>query len=109
MKRLKSKSSNVVDDVQNTKSSDEVKEKPVEVTNWSRRFCIGISLLLFFGLFIIFIINANYTTDIIQQTSNIETDILVLLKRYDRNDDGLLDAQEFEPIALKLLSLKVCL
>jgi hypothetical protein len=116
MKRLnKSKVNEAIGDGLNTKSSENVlEEKPPETVKKSvkvtssltKRFCTGLSLILIFGIFIILSINSNYTVDIIKYR-NIDSEILVLLKQYDRNDDGLLDVEEFEPIAIKLLNFNV--
>ena len=115
MKRLnKTKSNEVTGDVLDTKSSEntskekptEATKKPVKCSSFTRRFCIGISLILIFGIFIVLSINSSLTTDIIKY-HNIDSEILVLLKQYDRNDDGMLDVEEFEPIAIKLLNFNV--
>jgi hypothetical protein len=116
MKRLnKSKINEATGDGLNTKSSvngleeklTETTKKPIKNTSsLTQRFCMGLSLILIFAIFIILSINSNYTADIIKYR-NIDSEILVLLKQYDRNDDGLLDVEEFEPIAIKLLNFNV--
>ena len=88
----KFQSNEVKKDALNTKLSDdgkkektiEVTKKPLKATNWTRRFCIGLSLILFFGVFVLFSINSEYIPRVINEHGNIEADTIVLFKQFDR-------------------------
>jgi hypothetical protein len=94
------------------KNSQETEKPLVTHRKQCRKYFANYCLLTIFSASIVLIALRigfgliHYETEF-NQVGVITPDILLLYEKYDRNGDNMIDLNEFEPLAHKILSMKV--
>jgi hypothetical protein len=93
-------------------NAQDPKEPFVAQRKYPRKFFANYCLLTIFLVSIVLIVIRigfgliHYETEF-NQVGVIAPDIILLYEKYDRNGDNIIDLNEFEPLAHKILSMKV--
>lgn len=111
MKRRKSLTDHSLDDDSEEKPKPLIliKTKPTfklecyKSTVYFLVFLVLIKLFLFLAYFVVLSTTIDYDLAFFDG-GNVRAEIQVLFEKYDRNDDKILDINEFEPLAHKLLT-----